>query len=381
MRGERGRAYAFAGRKAELAAMEEQARCALADRDNGGGIVLVDGIPGIGKTQLLRQLKIHLNSKIDGAEVVAVELNGGILPYSEKEMFETLVEGVASHDGDDRLGRLAGLTVGGVGVSFHPATQPQSAKSVLAALQESVRRGLWKRRLLLVTVDEVQNSEVQERSFLRLLQSGIPDLPMLSVFAGLPNSMEVLEQLGISRPAQDLHLATLSRDEARAAFHKGLLAVLDENSLSAESIDFLSTDERDALADKTDGFPRHVTTAIRGVMRCLDDQHTHTRSFEAIETAIAEERDAYYQNRIPANVSVKDLAPLAMRLKTGSGVITDHELREFIQNMTLWGGQEDHLSEMRARILRSGLIAPAGGNQYSTGVPSMNDYVLRVAER
>ena len=184
-----------------------------------------------------------------------------------------------------------------------------------------------------------------------------------------------------SRPGQEIHLGPLAKSETRTAFQEGLLAVLADNRRPAEIIDFLSQDDRNALADKTEGFPRYITTAIRGVIRCIDSGSVQDQSFARIERTIARERDDFYQSRIPASFIASEFAPLAQVLASSTDGIHEGDLRQFVMDLRSRVAAEESFQAVWGKLLRSGLVTPIGAGCYGVGIPSMNEYILRVARR
>ena len=245
----------FAGRAAELAALDEH--LGEVRRGERCGIALIDGIPGVGKTQLLREFAKRAQAA-DGA-VRHVDLQTNDLNDPAPEIFESMATPLLD-EGETFQG---GSSPGGLGTM----------------LRRSDSR-LWQGKTLIVTVDEVQNVSPGGRSVLSVLHEGVHDRPILVVAAGLTSAMKVLsaaretltgtvDRDTISRIATVLALGNLNRSETEEAFTE-VVAQCTGLAIPGELLH--------ALAEASSGFPQHVHCYARAcietaeVLGCLDTQ-------------------------------------------------------------------------------------------------------------
>ena len=163
---DRSRPLHFAGRKAELAALD--VHLAEIRRGERCGIALIDGIPGVGKTQLLHEFAKRTREK--DSSVATVDLQTNDLNDPAAEIFESIVAPLL--DGK--------------------AIPKAAAQSGLGNMLRRSDDRLWKKKALLVTIDEVHNISPAGRSVLSMLHRGSHGRPIMVVAAGLTSSMKVL---------------------------------------------------------------------------------------------------------------------------------------------------------------------------------------------
>ena len=237
----------FAGRGAELAALNKH----LADIRRGErcGIALIDGIPGAGKTQLLREFATRVRARDSG--VLHVDLQTNDLNDPAAEIFESMVAPL----------REEGQTV-----------REGAAHSGLGAMLRRSDARLWENRALVVTIDEVQNISPTGRSVLSVLHEGSHGRPIMVVAAGLTSSMKVLsatrqtltgtaDRDTISRIATVLTLGHLSRAETEEALMESVAACTGLT---------IPRKLLDTLAEASSGFPQHVHCYARACVETAE---------------------------------------------------------------------------------------------------------------
>ena len=284
----------FAGRTSELAALDRH----IADIRRGErcGIALIDGIPGVGKTQLLREFAQRTCER--DSTVLHVDLQTCDLNDPAAEIFECVVGPLRPEDGACRDGG----TGSGLG----------------NMLRRSDSR-LWENRALVVTIDEVQNVSPAGRSVLSVLHEGSHGRPIMVVAAGLTSSMKVLSEIRqtlagnadrdtISRIATVLTLDRLSRAETEEALTQSV-ARCTGLAVPTRLLDILSA--------ASSGFPQHVHCYARAcvetaeVLACLDTP-------DAMEAAIAM-GDGYRKNYYDLRLKTinQRYRPVVVRLAHG----------------------------------------------------------------
>ena len=291
----------FAGRHSELKVLHDRLQYIRKTRDPHGGMVLVDGVQGVGKTQLLSQF---------GSAAVQDDHRTAILRVPAADLANPLAlfAGIVhALGGDDRAakqiadeaGGLTGAKIAGVGVSAQRGTP--LGLSINAMLVRSKRGGLWQGRTLVVAVDEIQAIGVDERRTLLALHEGMHECPIMLVGAGLqhaamrlaatmPKADGTVDESGISRFAERLTLGPLDETDASTAIVRGLEAL---------GVDI---DEARAgpLATASMGFPQHIHGYLRGAVEAAA-QHGNLDSDAAIVDALAygdAQRTRYYNERL-----------------------------------------------------------------------------------
>ena len=303
---ERDRPPHFAGRRAELDALARRCAFVRETGDASGGMVLVDGVQGVGKTQLVDEFA---RRAVGGAEP----------PGAVAWMSATTV----SLDGDPAAFFLAALDKLGpaernAGARVALSSPQQPAKSLEGMLAQSKAEGLWDGRVLILTVDEVQNVTAEERRILRVLHEARHGCPIMVIGAGLQHAAERLagsiptrsgtpDNGHISRFANRLTLAALSHEEAVEAVTRGLQALGHDINAAAA----------DALARASMGFPQHIHGYLEGACEAIR-RHGSGDSANALRTALANgdaARRRYYEGRLGSMAHPRLMLELAARME------------------------------------------------------------------
>ena len=262
----------FAGRKAELAALDKH----LADIRRGErcGIALIDGIPGAGKTQLLREFATRVRARDSAVRHVDLQTN----------------------DLNDPAAEIFGSIVAPLRQEAQPFREGAADRSGLGAMLRRSDAQLWENRALVVTIDEVQNVSPTGRSVLSVLHEGSHGRPIMVAAAGLTSSLKVLsatrqtltgtvDRDTISRIATVLTLGPLSRAETEEALMESVAACTGLT---------IPRKLLDTLAEASSGFPQHVHCYARA---CVETAEVLTRldTPDAVE-AVTAMGDGYRKN-------------------------------------------------------------------------------------
>lgn len=183
----------FAGRRGELDILHKRLAYIRATGDARGGMVLIDGVQGVGKTRLLEQF----------ASTIAEDRTTAVLKVppsafaNDLALFARIVDVLGGGDDDakqlaDAGGGVTGAKVAGVGVSAQRSARLKP--SIDDMLVRSKRGGLWRHKALVIAVDEIQAIAVVERRTLRAIHDGLHECPIMLVAAGLQGA--VLERSG-----------------------------------------------------------------------------------------------------------------------------------------------------------------------------------------
>ena len=208
----------FAGRREQLAALNKRLRRLCETGDAIGGMALIVGVPGAGKTQLGWKFAadaVQTKASLDIQSLAAstTMLKSGIdLFMAISGALGVEPEGRAVTDLDTRYtGRRASIGPLKGGLTQEHARHTGSLPALLNA---SKHAGMWNGKALVLVVDELQTIEPPGMTALRVLHQGDHGCPILLVGIGLQHTQQVLANpsdgsAGISRVAQPIRLGSL----------------------------------------------------------------------------------------------------------------------------------------------------------------------------
>ena len=304
----------FAGRREELAALGERLDLLCDTRDPSGGMSLIVGVPGVGKTHLGRQFaeraaqgsisrQASPRSAAERAklpQVVCTKLNTQTLKASDTVVFMNFMSAL----GSEKIGRevasiedkTAAMGASFVGVSAKVTRdRMRMATDLTTLLQDSLRAGAWDSKALVVTIDELHKASPEGIETLCALHEGDHGCPLLVVGIGLRHTPQVLGNpggtVGIPRVAQTIKLGPLSTADARLAMEKNLLLLLGNE---------VPKPCADALAAASHGFPQHMHGYLAGALEAVA-KHGRLAEGPSLADAIAagdRARADYYNARL-----------------------------------------------------------------------------------
>ena len=375
---ERNRPLHFAGRAHELGVLKDYLAYIRRTGDATGGMVLVDGVQGVGKTQLVAEFVRR--ARESDPNVHHVPLVTADIPVDAKPLFALLTRELSRPAA--RLGaalgrvREVGFRVAKVRMN---SEAPQSLGQLLA---RSARSGRWRDQALIVTVDEIHGIGRRERRMIKVLHEGAHGCPIMVVGAGLQHAREALSRTyaqasgepddsAISRCATRLTLGSLSEDETLEAVTKGVAAAGHGE---------LPIDAARALATASMGFPHHVHGYVAGALDALR-KHGALDSPETLRHALTvgeANRTQFYESRLTAMALPDAMHHLAAAMDDGE----DRSLSRADATELL----RQHLSSADAGdVLRSaiekGVLTLAADGYVSFGIPSFHDYMLEQHRR
>ena len=375
---ERNRPLHFAGRAHELEVLKDYLAYIRRTGDATGGMVLIDGVQGVGKTQLLAEFARR--AKESDSNVHHVPLAAADVPADAKTLFSILTRDV--HRSTARLsaalGRLCRAGNGSANASVSRGV-PQSLGQLLAS---SARSGRWRGQALVVTVDEIQGIGRRERRMIKVLHEGAHGCPIMVVGAGLQHAREALSRTyalasgepddsAISRCATRLTLGSLSEDETLEAVTKGV---------AAAGLGELPIDAARNLATASMGFPHHVHGYVAGALDALR-KYGALDSSEVLRHALTvgeANRTQFCESRLTAMALPDAMHHLAAAMDDGE----DRSLSRADATDLL----RQHLPSADAgEVLRSaiekGVLTLAADGYVSFGIPSFHDYMMEQHRR
>ena len=367
----------FAGRRKELETLRERFRYIRETSDPRGGMVLIDGVQGVGKTQLVAQFAAEAAEDDHRTAVLNVPVADLANPLA---LFAAIVGALG---GNDRIAKeiadaadcVTSARVAGVGVS---AERPSPlGLSINAMLVRSKRGGLWQGRTLVLAVDEIQAIGVEGRRTLQALHEGLYECPLMLVGAGLqhtamrlaaamPTADGTMDTGGISRFGERLTLGPLSQADALTAIVRGLKAL------------GLAIDDAHAnqLAAASMGFPQHIHCYLRGAVEAAA-QHGNLNTNAAISAALAHgdtQRIRYYNERLDSMERPAAMLTLAKHMgDCGEKVL-------FWDDATAALAMPDADDVLNDAIAK-GVLTTDQYHRVSFGIPSFHDYMAAEAAR
>lgn len=364
----------FAGRKQELADLSGMFEDVRRLGRPPGGLVLVDGVQGIGKTQLIKHFASTIADDADGASVLAMTTND--LDADPEQLLVRILEAAGATSAEargsaDLLGKVTDAKAGGLSVKVD---RPRLRQPLNAMLDRSKRLGAWRERALLIAIDEIQVLTPSQRSTLRDLHEGAHDCPIMVLCAGLQHSVDVLagtladasggtDDRGISRFAGHYTLAPLARSETKEAIVRGAgrcgIAVGDEQA--------------EELAACTMDFPQHIHGYLQGLIKAMAGRQGEPSAKE-IAAAVTHGnavRVAYYEERC-RGMSHPSLMPALASAMQAAGM-----------NKLSWGFAIQVLKKQGAEdpealilsAMKNGVLTRSADHEVSFGIPSFHAFM------
>lgn len=308
LHGERGPPPHFAGREAELSLLRQRLDLVLSSRDAAvDGMLLITGVPGIGKTHLLD----HFTRQAAESENVAAITVSPVDLTSPEGLLLEIGEALGERDQfakaagiDDKISGVragvGGVVSGGVTLDSH---RPELGFSHMLRATEDSKA--WRGRALIVVIDEVQSADARSADQLQTLHLGQHGCPILTIAAGLQHSKSVLSDCGVSRTSHR-RLGLLSVAETVEAVYRGLTNL---------GID-VTEDTAKKIADASMRFPQHV----HGHLEAARDVHEERGDINAPDAVAAvleagrSSREDYYLGRLGAMGRADRLYPLVERM-------------------------------------------------------------------
>ena len=220
----------FAGRDAELRKFGDKLRVLCASGESNG-LQLTIGVPGSGKTRLADEFAKRVHGRAVAGQTVSALMISPEELGDPLSLFKTMGRAIDAEQRaaeiaqvDDRVSNGSG---GALGASVAVAKDVGRHTSAFAGLlRESNEKGMWKRKTLVLLIDELRSIDDEAIPTLRVLHQGLTRCPILLLGFGLQHTAARLANVGggrgIARIAEPTILRSLPRNDAVAAFSETL---------------------------------------------------------------------------------------------------------------------------------------------------------------
>ena len=358
----------FAGRARELATLNKRLGDLRETGDPTGGMALIVGVPGAGKTQLGRKFAEDAVVR-DASNVRRLAVDTTMLE-NDVDLFIAIARAL---DAEAQGRRVAHLETRSTACNAGGVTREHARHtgSLSALLNASHHAGMWEGKALVLVVDELQTIEPEGMRALRVLHQGDHGCPILLLGIGLQHTQQVLGSpadgsAGISRVAEPMALAPLSEEEALEAIVENMVAMgykIPEASVAA-------------LAEASQGFPQHIHGYLRGAVEAIGE-HGSLEPGPALDAALKagdQARTDYYDARLTMLADQDAMLPvIETMLATGRESLRRAEAIEVV-NAAAFDGE----NTVRQAIAHGVLTLHRGG--VSFGIPSFRRHMERLLE-
>ena len=367
----------FAGRQDELGKLASYADYVFRNADPSGGIALIDGVPGSGKTQLMREFVER--QQRDRGGVLTLAVTTADIPEDAKSLMFLIAStmpvgrrkalGIVGEERRARALSLAGIDR----FDWDNPTPPDLPITEMLRLSKDT--GWWNDQSMIVSIDEIQTLEPPARKMLRVLHEGLHGCPIMVVCAGLTQSARMLADPNdgphtISRCALRLSLGLLSAAEAQEAILQGLA------NLGVECPRGVG----EQLAAASMGFPQHVYGYLAGAMAASEIANPADPSFLSAALAHGDDiRRQYYEARLSSLRAPKGIVYFLAGAMDEAGegrALYLHELVEALERLPP-GYNPDELPATTVidSAVAAGVLVEEE-ERYSFGIPSFHEYAL-----
>ena len=380
----------FVGRREEIGIVERNCRAVVdlskQGKKTAGALVVFRGAPGAGKTALLSHLEETWNGNPERPYVLELNLEdlentaalaGKIIqevePAAEK-MFRTRIVNNISVSGG-----IAGVFTAG-GEAVEELAPPEIS---FAALPKLFPPETWKRPLCLL-VDEVQKVTKRHENCLQLLHLGIHGLPIVTVAAGLADSVEKLNEAMSPRLSRgNIHtLGALAPEEVRSCVKQ----MFDRCRIeySTDRVDGIAA----KIAERSEGWPQHVsdeTSALfagldktRGILSAVDSREVdrladgYRKDSYAMRLSNAMDTSVLLVGALAQATSASGLPELTVRRMLASKVKPNEEGWDLPSGMK----PKDFLEH----LIHQGVFQPDADKNLSCPIPSFHNWLIDRAE-
>ena len=365
----------FAGRTQELAALRGRLADLCETGDPSGGIALIVGVPGVGKTQLGRKFSEDAVMRESAFDIRCLATDTSMLER-DVDLFLAMARALGAEEEARAVADLDTRSVArsaGVGPVRGGLTREhvRHTGGLSALLNAAKHAGVWSGKAFVLVVDELQTVRPQGMAALRVLHQGDHGCPILLVGIGLPHTQRVLGNpadgsAGISRLVAPMALGCLSEEEALEAIGRSMAALGHAIPETCVAV----------LALASQGFPQHIHGYLSGALEAIAKHGALTpgRSLDDALRAGDKARAHYYDAR------------LAM-LENQNAMLAVVRAMRMNNRDCLW--QEDAVAAIEAasfdgertvrEALKHGVLTVARG-RVGFGIPSFREHMERLLD-
>ena len=381
----------FVGRREEIGIVEKNCRAVVdlskEGKKTAGALVVFRGAPGAGKTALLSHLEetrdgnperpyaLELNLEdLENTAALAGKIIQELAPAAEK-MFRTRIVNNISVSGG----------IAGVITAAGEAVEELAAPKIsFATLPKLFPPETWKRPLCLL-VDEIQKVTKRHENCLQLLHLGIHGLPIVTVAAGLADSVEKLNEAMSPRLSRGniRTLGALVPDEVRSCVKQ----MFDRCRIeySADRMDGIAA----KIAERSEGWPQHVSDETSALFAGLDKTRgiLSAVNFREVDQLV----DGYRKNSYQARQSEgmcrrRSLVANILKMIPERGTTSEHALRLIAAKANEKGTEPKGLpkgmdaEDFLDHLIHQGIFQPDETGLLSCPIPSLQSWLIKQAD-
>ena len=381
---DRSPAPVFVGRVGALADVERAVR-RVAAGDAQGGIRLVYGAPGAGKSALLEELAARWRAR--EARDAPIPLFVSADDFAEPALVaEAILD--ALHPGATSFSASTRRTAWSARAGFlSRRVETETSRDSPLAEVSGGRRNPWAMLRefappqdwpgpAILLIDEAQGMTGDmsngESSLLKALHEGRHGFPLTAVLSGLSDTLQVLRALGVSRLSEGAAhaLGPLSASECREA----VAALLSRHHVKGGAED--RAEWAGAIANRCNGWPQHLHNYLAGAARALIDAGGDLALAE-LDAALEHgdrTRVNYYNARLaglaPAHGAIRSI----LSRIPDAGLLTG-EVMAMTQRAASGAGF-DSGPQLYQALLHAGVLHEDGALRCHCPIPSFRRHIL-----
>ena len=250
-----------------------------------------------------------------------------------------------------------------------------------------LRADEWAGWSIVLLIDEAQQIDPlrphSSGSTLSAIHQGLVNLPVIFCAFGLPETIQALRKVGVSRPSskRKFKLTGLDDNETQMAVNRAFC-----------QFDLRQSGQlKEQIAEQSNGWPQHLVVYVDAALSAAKSQierhgfaDASTMDVQAVLQAGAQDRKAYYQDRIDAmkrtDLTFEGHAKLLAQhlLGTNGAIGTDDAIR------LLTKGRDISIGEAKLFLLEAqhcGLLAVDGDGNLISPIPSFLAHLAGPAQQ
>lgn len=390
--GSRGKAEFFVGRKEEMDALESACVEAIkrksspdrSERENDPGGLLFTGAPGAGKTAILAEA-LQRTERMESVEggIATPRAFHGIRERLRLTNYKTpLVINTAPAElrAENALAGLCSRKASEVSIGAQRDAWAKAVELLSAPVAGIDGSGLTgrireidvlERPLVLVLIDEAQNSNESNGTIYESLHLGLHPLPVVPLFVGLSNSRARLKEAGISRFANGhvRRLDPLSEEECGEAMRSFIERYGVE--VRARDLEFWET----FASDHSRGFAHHLNDVLVTASACTRERNGRLESAMGAKAAriMGEKKSEYYELRTDGfDLPELNAAALIVEDVVDRGENPHYAAARRFEEVPI---EAPDVNGFVDRMVRSGMLQELGMKRFECPIPSFSEWL------